>query len=562
MRKKSCMFSRVGNTRIIPISFKILFIFIFLLFASNFTTNYINLQLSKRQIIRLNNSVMIGQLKDIFATADNQYQIYNFSNDIDACVSVMTQAAKKTFTENGSLAMAFNGEGQTMFVACNDREADFSEVIAELVLSFEENRLSGFEDGSVSFNCKEGQYFGVYKYQRDWGCYFLRAELRKDTFKSTLYVMKVITVIIVAIVAIFLIIGIFMFSSIFSRVNKITASLYDMQSSQKLSLIDLEGAVNDDITYMAVAFNSLSATINNLLKIFQKFVPTDIVKKAYNEHKILLEGSRRNLTILFSDIKSFTYRTEALGDGIIDLLNIHYNSVIHSVHESNGVIGSIIGDAILAVYGTDDDKCQAISSVDSAWHITKLTQELRERMISRRIELEKTRPLTEAEERIYKAVLVDIGVGIDGGNVFYGNIGSNEHMANTVIGDNVNFANRLESLTRKYGLPVLVSEYIKNECEAFSNKYTFYEIDTVVLKGVSTGKKVYIPLETVALTDEIKKQYEFFEKCLNLYYQGNWDKARKMFELCSLDIKKVFIERMDSITCPKDWSGIWTMTTK
>ena len=82
-------------------------------------------------------------------------------------------------------------------------------------------------------------------------------------------------------------------------------------------------------------------------------------------------------------------------------------------------------------------------------------------MIERRAEIEQTRNLTEAEERVFKAVLLDVGVGIDGGTVFYGNIGSDEHMTNTVIGDNVNSASRLEGLTRVYHLPVIVSDFIR-----------------------------------------------------------------------------------------------------
>ena len=187
-----------------------------------------------------------------------------------------------------------------------------------------------------------------------------------------------------------------------------------MQQKQKLETLDLSSAPNDDITYLAASFNSLSSTISNLLGIFQKFVSKDVVEKAYTEHQILLEGKRRNLTILFSDIKSFTYRTETLGNDIIDLLNVHYDRVIHAVHENSGVIGSIIGDAILAIYGTNSSRKKSLEAVDSAWIITKLTALLRNKMILRRKAIEKQRTLTEAEENVYKAVLIDVGVGIDG----------------------------------------------------------------------------------------------------------------------------------------------------
>ena len=132
--------------------------------------------------------------------------------------------------------------------------------------------------------------------------------------------------------------------------------------------------------------------------------------------------------MLFSDIRNFTYRTETLGNDIIDLLNVHYRKVIKKVHENSGVIGSIIGDAILAVYGTQETaSSKSLNAVDAAWQITQATAQTRSRIIKRREELEKSRPLTEEEEKIYKAVLIDIGVGIDGGTVFYGCADSTVH---------------------------------------------------------------------------------------------------------------------------------------
>ena len=69
-------------------------------------------------------------------------------------------------------------------------------------------------------------------------------------------------------------------------------------------------------------------------------------------------------------------------------------------------------------------------------------------------------------------------------------------MANTVIGDTVNSASRLEGLTRIYHLPVIVSEYVKNEVLKESARYKFFEIDTVQLKGKTEGKKIFFPFKT------------------------------------------------------------------
>ena len=268
--------------------------------------------------------------------------------------------------------------------------------------------------------------------------------------------------------------------------------------------------------------------------------------------------------MLFSDIKSFTYRTETLGNDIIDVLNVHYNRVIHNVHENYGVVGSIIGDAILAVYGTLESKrSKSYNAILAAWDITHATAALRETMKLRRIEIEKKRKLTESEEKIFIAVSLDVGVGIDGGNVFYGNIGSNEHMANTVIGDNVNSASRLEGLTRIYHLPVIVSEYIKDEVLAETARFKFYEIDTVQVKGKTKGKKIYFPFDTNEMDNALLPKYDLYEEGLQAYYSGDWKTARKSFKNADLpELTEVFMERMGNKSAPEGWNGIWAMTTK
>lgn len=609
------LFQKVGQTRIIPISFKILTIFVCLLLLSNFATNFVNLNLSRKQLITLNNTVMVSELKDIYSVASNQYQIYTFTNDEEKSVEAIKEAAQRSFSQPNSAALAFDENGDILFCTISkvpqkleeiraklsEKAPGFSaEVEAELekreksflydgietfpdsnaLETLKSNLADGVSDGSISFDTELGEYFGVYKYNENWKCWFVRAELRNDTMKSNVLILGVIAIIIVCLTALFLLAGVFMFKKILSNVTKITGSLYEMQKAQHLDEIDLSNAPNDDITYLAASFNSLSSTISNLLGIFQKFVSKDVVKKAYDEHEILLEGKQRDLVMLFSDIKSFTYRTETLGNDIIDLLNVHYDKVIHAVHEEKGVIGSIIGDAILAIYGTQETKNKSLDSLEAGWKITRLTASLREKMTIRKAEIEKERELTEDEERIFKAVLLDVGVGIDGGEVFYGNIGSNEHMTNTVIGDKVNSASRLEGLTRIYHLPVIVSDYVKDEIEKTGiTKYKFFEIDTVQVKGKTEGKRIYFPMdtsETYAPGTEPKEseeafipadsltenQFEIYEAGLSAYYSGAWSAARKNFKKCGIEAADVFLSRMGNKSAPENWSGIWTMETK
>ncbi|MBP5403210.1 MAG: adenylate/guanylate cyclase domain-containing protein [Treponema sp.] len=562
---KKKVFQYVGNTPIIPISAKILLIFVFLILLSNFTTNFISIHLSENQKTELTNQLMVNQLKELYINAGNQYQIYSYSKEREKCIESLEKTSKSGFSQKNSCAFAFDRTGKMLFFICSNpsfKTTTFTDVkvLDKLNADFD----AGVDQGSINFTTANGEYYGVYKYHHDWNCYFVRAESRSDSIKQMWTVIIITGGIIIFLTLVFMCLGFFMFNKIFENIKKITNDLYEMQQRQELGIINIDDASNDDITYLAASFNALSVSVNNLLNTFKKFVSKDVVNKAYANNPISLEGMQRELTILFSDIKSFTYRTETLGNEIIDVLNVHYNKVIHNVHQSSGVIGSIIGDAILAIFGTEHIGAEkSVKAIEAAWEITNVTAELREKMKERRKEIEKKRKLTAAEDRVYKAVLLDIGVGIDGGTVFYGNIGSDEHMANTVIGDNVNSASRLEGLTREYHLPVIVSEYIKKEAESISKRYRFYEIDTVMVKGKTTGKKVYFPIDTyVQGAVALSEKYDVFEEGLAFYYKGDWTKARKKFKEADLEVSEVFLTRMGRKSAPAKWRGIWEMTTK
>lgn len=564
MTDRKGLFAKVGKTRIIPMGFKILIIFVSLILLSNFATNVISIELLQSQIISLNNEIMVSQLKEVYTDATNQFQIYSYSKNRYACMKALSKVAKAGFKNPNSVAAGVTPIGLVSFMASNKDGFLWNSFSDTAVLqNMEERRKEGITEGSIHFKDDYGEYFGIYKYQADWDFYLIRAERMSDLSDNSRKVYLLTSIIIVVMTILFVIVGFLILNREFRTVKQITNDLYEMQRHKHLDLIDLSQATNDDITYLAASFNSLSSSVNNLLSTFQKFVSKDVVKKAYTDQRIALEGSQKELTILFSDIKSFTYRTETLGNDIIDVLNVHYDTVIRNIHENYGVVGSIIGDAILAIYGTlDSTSSKSINAVRAAWDITRQTASLREKMIERRKEIENRRSLTESEEKVFQAVLLEVGVGVDGGNVFYGNIGSSEHMANTVIGDNVNSASRLEGLTRIYHLPVIVSDYVKQEVEKESDQYKFFEVDMVQVKGKTEGKKIYFPFDTFAMDNELLKKYDIFEQALYAYYAGDWKEARRLFKECELEAAQVFLERMGLKAAPEDWSGIWKMTTK
>jgi class 3 adenylate cyclase len=597
---KGVRFQKVGNTSIVPISAKILVVFIVLILLSCLSTNFITLVFTQRQTISLTNELLVYHLSDLYTNATNQYQISLYSQKRNESLESIEEAARRDFSKPHSIAMGVTAGGNIVFSARQDTSHswyNFSDqnALEKMNEAYEAAQKSGTPErveGSVTFFSPNGEeYMGVFKYHSDWKCFLIRGELTADTNREMYGIFLKISIIILVMTAFFMVVGISVLNVLFSNVRKFTKDVYDLHRSQQLDTmssgeleapIDISDAPNDDITYLAANFNNLYLNTATLRNIFQKFVTKHVVDMAYNEKRVELKGEQRQLTILFTDIKNFTNRTEVLGNEIIRLLNIHYNSIIGIIqpdesgdHRSKAFIGSLIGDAVLGVFGIDGTKenvnpQKSVDAVSCAWKMTQQTKKFREKMIARKKELVDQGKFNDQTQKVFEAVMIDIGVGIDGGEVFYGNIGSNKYMANTVIGDNVNSASRIEGLTRIYKVPVLCSEYVKNEVLKVpegAGRYRFFEIDTVQVKGKLEGKKIFFPMDLEQEDADFAEYYtlekfEEFEAGLRAYYSGDWKTARSQFKKSDMDVGKVFLDRMGLKNAPADWSGIWTMATK
>jgi len=556
---------KVAGVRVVPLVMKIVTIFIIFLLVSNFAANFINLMLNRGELIKLMNQLLVKDLKELHIFCNNQREIYEFNEDMESALGNIKQSAAKNLTRDKSIAFGVEpADGDILFSESKTvtmEQFRDEEALAELKEAKENDT-----EGTFLFDHKGNEYFGVYKYNSSWDVMLVRAEELNEFYSESWNIFKNILIIIVVITVICAIVGVFLIRYILRFVNIITTGLMQMQQEQRIDLIDLSKAPNDDVTYLGMSFNALASTINNLMTIFRKFVAKDVAVRAYKEREVRLEGTPRDLAILFSDIKGFTYMTETLGTDIINLLNMHYEKAIAHIRDNDGIIGSIIGDALLAVFGTLDEEelTKSGKAIQAAYLIHDVAANLREEMTLRREEIIRTRGgLTSDEEKVYKAVMIEVGVGIDGGEVFYGNIGSSERMTNTVIGDNVNSASRLEGLTRIYKVPVICSEYIKQEVEANGiGDYHFMELDQVQVKGKTIGKRVYWPIQQKFMDTEFEKDINLFTDGLKDYYKGNWPEAFSSFKKCNLPVAEVFRERTRDAKCPKGWNGIWTMTTK
>ena len=555
---------KIRGTRVVPITIKITGLFIILLLLSNFTTNYINLVLNRGVQIKLMNQLLVRDLKDLHTFSNNQYEIYTYNQNRDEAVGYIGERALKELKGENSVFLGINTGGNVLFSASPGKAPEKGE-LADLEAKIADLKNRNQNEGSLNFRIGGREFFGVSKYNQKWDAYLVRAEEVNEFYYQTRVVFIRISIIIILITIICGSLGIFLVNHILRFVPRMTDQIMEMRESQKFGLVDLGDAPNDDITLLGMSFNSLSSNIDNLMTIFRKFVTADVVKKAYREKQIRLEGSSQDLTILFSDIKQFTNMTEVLGTDIINLINMHYQNAIKEVHRKEGIVGSIIGDALLAIFGTFDDLAEnkSVEALQAAYRIQDVAADLRKKMIEKREEIiQKRGALTRAEEIVYKAVLIEVGVGIDGGDVFYGNIGSNERMTNTVIGDNVNSSSRLEGLTRIYKVPVICSEYIKDDASGYTEEFYFHELDIVKVKGKNTGKKVYWPVQVELLDDELEEKLKTYRTALKEYYKGDWRSAERNFTISRLPAADVFVERISGKTPPEGWNGIWTMTEK
>ena len=561
---------QVAGVRVVPLSLKIISIFLLLLLVSNFASNYLNLLLNRAEQVRLLKELLRKDLIDVNRIANNLFDVYQFNNRSPesraSAIDSLARSAQTNHAAERSVTFGVHPDGALLFQASQtpmrggfpDRDA--LQTIVEL-------HRADMLNGRIDFRINNQRYFGLYRYNSDWDAYIVRAEeyneFYADSVRNFLLVMGFMVLVTAGCVAV----GIFALRRVLRFVSILTQSIMGMQEKQELAMIDIGDAPNDEITYLGVAFNTLSDTVRNLMDIFRKFVTRDIVKQAYTERSVRLEGARRELTILFSDIRNFTTMTEVLGTDIIRLLNLHYDRSIRIIHAEKGDIGSLIGDSLLALFGTIEDEepdyNKSLRAIVAGYNILENTKLLRQEMHKRREEIMRIRgALTKEEEIIYRAVLLQIGVGIDGGPVFYGNIGSYERMVNTVIGDNVNAASRLEGLTKQYKVPMICSDYVRRDAEGSTGDYYFMEIDRVRVKGKQTGTCIFWPMPRADIDADMQTDIDRFRQALQLYYQGSWQEALDDFRRCTLPVATLFINRIADMRVPADWNGIWTMTEK
>lgn len=207
--------------------------------------------------------------------------------------------------------------------------------------------------------------------------------------------------------------------------------------------------------------------------LFSRFISPQMVDQMMKTQDINSLNKRADLTIIFSDIRGFTTLSEKMTpEGVVALLNPYLEAMSQVIYKHGGTVDKYEGDAIIAFFGEPVPyKDHAVRALRAAMDMRKSLAELREKWA------QEGRPSQ-----------IEMGVGINSGEVFVGLLGSEQRINYTVIGDNANLAARLQDLTKTYAWPILVSE---STYQQIKDEFDAELADAVTVKGKTKAVNVY-----------------------------------------------------------------------
>lgn len=285
---------------------------------------------------------------------------------------------------------------------------------------------------------------------------------------------------------------------------------------------------------------------------FSFYVTPSVVNEMLkNPEKLKLGGDKKELSVLFSDIRGFTTLAEEMDpETLVNLLNEYLTDMTNVVFEFDGLLDKYIGDAVMAVFGAP------LEQSDHPRRACRTALKMLER-------LSKMQQKWEAEG----TPRLDIGIGINTGPMVVGNMGSERRFDYTVMGDSVNLASRLEGINKEYGTRVVISEFTYDRVK---DDFFCRELDAVRVKGKARPVKIF---ELVALRSDEDPRTEIIEPFTQalLYYRGQeWDKAEEKFHEVLSKIPEdvaaqLYLQRIANLREEPpgpDWDGVFTMKRK
>lgn len=285
---------------------------------------------------------------------------------------------------------------------------------------------------------------------------------------------------------------------------------------------------------------------------FAKYVSPAIVDEVLADpENIELGGKKMDLTVMFSDVRGFTTISEKLDPrALSDLLNSYLTPMTNLVFKHKGTLDKYMGDAIMAFWGAP------VHFPDHAQHACRCALAM----------LVKLREL-QAEYRAKGLPEIDIGIGLNTGEMSVGNMGSDTVRSYTVMGDAVNLGSRLEGINKQYGTRIIISEFTQ---AAVKDTFVCREVDWVKVKGKAQPVRIFELVAEGTVEPSKSELLRLFAEGFALYHDKKFDEAIGVFtEALAIDPNdapsQLYVERCQDYVKdppPADWDGVFTMTSK
>ena len=289
-------------------------------------------------------------------------------------------------------------------------------------------------------------------------------------------------------------------------------------------------------------------------KQFGGYASPTVVKLLQENPALIKDGQKKEVSIVFSDLRGFTPLGESFGDdvkGLTKIMNGYMDSITQPILDSDGMVIKYIGDASMHIHNAPiDDVNHAKTAVQCGLDMLKAVEKFNEEVIT-----PEGRPP------------VGMGAGINTGLGYIGEMGSTARHSYDVLGDAVSTAARIESKCKEYGCVLLVGGATVEQCK---DDFMFLKVDDLAVKGKTVGVAIYTVL------DDVKKHYEASKRRhaeMHILYQQQkfseaieqCDKLKPQFEGKLEGYYDMWIERCEYMLTqklPKDWNGVFVATTK
>ncbi|OHD14770.1 MAG: hypothetical protein A2Z96_01620 [Spirochaetes bacterium GWB1_48_6] len=295
------------------------------------------------------------------------------------------------------------------------------------------------------------------------------------------------------------------------RISKPLLGLAKEMGRIQQFILDEEGNVHSRIREVRVMSDSL-INMKKGLRSFKKYVPSDVVAQLISLNKeAVLETAKVPLTIFFSDLENFTGLSESLSpEKLAEVLGGYFHIMTSTLQNHKATVDKFIGDSVMAFWNAPAPlEDHAYWACKGALACQQALRNVSEEWKKNGLPVVKTR------------------MGINTGISLVGNIGYNQRLSYTALGDPVNLASRLESLNKYYGTSILLGE---DTYKAVEGRMQTRLVDLVAVKGRTKSTGIYELLTDKELPKGWPELLEAYNKGLDAYFKQNWPLAQSQFE--------------------------------